>query len=87
MKSKLSEATEKTIKDRVNKYLKDNKLEGWQYRDAKVYKSFTIVYLTRNAQAKSYCKVCEKNHDKDNFLTLKITAKTITEQCLKKNFK
>lgn len=82
---KISADTKAQLQQRAEAYLHAKGLRGWSFRDAKVYKAHTIIYLTRGRDAETYCAECRRHHDKDNTLALKFTAKKIAEICLKKS--
>ena len=79
----ICDETKQSVEKATEQYLKANKLDGWKFRAAKVYKSCTIVNLDRQNGAKSYCDICKRHHDKDNCLYLKMTAKKIELCCMK----
>ena len=81
---KVSTDTKKSIKERAEQYLAAKNIKGWTFRDCKIHKDKTVVYLTRQRDAEKHCNHCNKPHDKDNTLSLKMTAKTISEFCIKK---
>jgi hypothetical protein len=82
--SAVSDKTKATVQQRAEQYLALKGINGWNFRDVRIRKAETIVYLTRGKQADKYCKHCCKNHDNDNTLALRMTAKTIGEFCIRK---
>jgi hypothetical protein len=65
-------------------YLKRENLKGWTFRAVKVNKTSTIVLLNNDSSVrKDILDCCVRKHDKDNFLYLVMTAKTIRHECFK----
>jgi len=82
--AKLTDSAEKSVEKVTEDFLKSNGIEGWKFRSAKAFKTYTIVNLDRQSNAKAYCTLCKRDHHKDNCLYLKMTAKR-TELCCMKN--
>lgn len=59
------------------------KLKGWTYRNARQFKAYTIAYFNRTHLASKYCDKCQRDHDKDNTLAVRFTAKKYEIVCLK----